>query len=112
MIRRIGKRREVEGVSMIAVLYLTPAQLCARWLGRISEKTLANWRSGKKGPRYKRFGSRILYPSRRVRVSIVERLSLHSVTAMGLLAAMSRAMPSAKSSTSLAGRQASITPRR
>lgn len=47
---------------MIAVLYLTPAQLCARWLGRISEKTLANWRSGKKGPRYKRFGSRILYP--------------------------------------------------
>lgn len=47
---------------MNAMLYLTPAQLCARWLGRISEKTLANWRSGKKGPRYKRFGSRILYP--------------------------------------------------
>lgn len=47
---------------MTAVLYLTPAQLCARWLGRISDKTLANWRSDQKGPRYKRFGSRILYP--------------------------------------------------
>lgn len=44
---------------------LTPKELCARWEGNISDKTLANWRSHKpepKGPRFRRVGNRILYP--------------------------------------------------
>lgn len=47
---------------MSDVLYLTPKALSLRWLGMISEKTLANWRCANKGPRFKRFGSRIMYP--------------------------------------------------
>lgn len=47
---------------MTDVPFLTSKQLCQRWLGRIAEKTLANWRCADKGPRFSRMGSRILYP--------------------------------------------------
>lgn len=46
-------------------LYLTPAEVSARLRGRITVKTLANWRcpSGRgDGPPYLRAGGRILYP--------------------------------------------------
>jgi hypothetical protein len=46
-----------------APIYLSPQELSARWEGRITVKTLANWRSDSagRGPRFKRFGNRILY---------------------------------------------------
>src|SRR5438876_143544 len=42
--------------------YLTPADVSQRLNGRISVKTLANWRSQLKGPAFRRMGGRILYP--------------------------------------------------
>lgn len=42
--------------------YLSPEELTARWRGKISIETLANWRSQKKGPRFTKIGSRVLYP--------------------------------------------------
>lgn len=42
--------------------YLTPAEVSRRLGGRISVKTLANWRSQRKGPPYRRVGGRVLYP--------------------------------------------------
>ncbi|MFD3263124.1 DNA-binding protein [Phenylobacterium ferrooxidans] len=47
-----------------AATYLTPQEVSERWDGRITPKTLANWRCDEvgKGPRFKRFGNRILYP--------------------------------------------------
>ena len=41
--------------------YLTPLQVAERYEGRISVRTLANWRSLGNGPRFSRFGGRILY---------------------------------------------------
>lgn len=48
---------------MTKAVYLSPQELSERWGGKISTKTLANWRSDSdaRGPRYKRFGNRILY---------------------------------------------------
>lgn len=42
--------------------YLTPEQLAARWLNRITPRTLANWRCLGLGPRFRKIGGRILYP--------------------------------------------------
>jgi hypothetical protein len=43
--------------------YLTSAEVSARWSGRISVKTLANWRCVEgMGPDFVRFGGKILYP--------------------------------------------------
>lgn len=44
-----------------ADIFLTPDELIVRWKGRICKKTLANWRGGRNGPKFKRFGNRILY---------------------------------------------------
>lgn len=41
--------------------YLTPAQVAARYEGRISVRTLANWRWSGTGPLFTRVGGRILY---------------------------------------------------
>jgi hypothetical protein len=50
--------------------YLTPKELSDRWERKISVKTLANWRCDPigKGPKFRRFGNKILYP-----VSLVEQ---------------------------------------
>lgn len=40
--------------------YLTAKQLAERW--HLNEQTLANWRHARRGPRYIKVGSRILYP--------------------------------------------------
>lgn len=40
---------------------LSQADLVARWGGRISVRTLANWRSQSNGPRYVKLGGRIAY---------------------------------------------------
>jgi predicted DNA-binding transcriptional regulator AlpA len=42
--------------------YLSPAEVCARLDGLISEKTLANWRcDGNKGPTFIKIGGRVFY---------------------------------------------------
>lgn len=47
--------------------FLTPAELSARWDGRITVRTLANWRSIQSGPPFVKIGGAILY-----RISDVE----------------------------------------
>lgn len=42
--------------------YLTPEELSQRWRGRISTKTLANWRSARRGPAFAKISGRIIYP--------------------------------------------------
>lgn len=46
--------------------YLTPEQVVARFAGRISIRTLANWRYLGNGPSFCRVGGRILYPEDRL----------------------------------------------
>lgn len=41
---------------------LDPAQVSARYNGRISVRTLANWRTQGKGPKFIRRGGKIFYP--------------------------------------------------
>lgn len=41
--------------------FLTPAQLSARWGNTIGTRTLANWRSVGKGPRFTKIGGRVAY---------------------------------------------------
>lgn len=40
--------------------FLTSKEIADRW--RLSDRTLANWRSAGKGPPFIRVGSRVLYP--------------------------------------------------
>ncbi|MBU1699641.1 MAG: helix-turn-helix domain-containing protein [Candidatus Eisenbacteria bacterium] len=49
---------------MSAGMYLTPEEVVERFRGRVSMKTLTNWRAEGKGPTWIRVGGRILYPSR------------------------------------------------
>jgi hypothetical protein len=55
-------------------LNLTPEELAERW--RISKGTLANWRVSGEGPRYIKFGRRVLYPLSEVEA--FERKSLRN----------------------------------
>jgi len=41
--------------------YLTPEEVSARYKGRISVRTLSNWRSSKNGPRYTKLGGAVMY---------------------------------------------------
>jgi hypothetical protein len=43
-------------------LFLTPAELVVRYEGKISTRTLANWRSQGTSPPFTKVGGRILYP--------------------------------------------------
>lgn len=42
--------------------YLTPTDLVERYQGKITKRTLANWRSTGTSPPYTKVGGRILYP--------------------------------------------------
>lgn len=42
--------------------YLTAKELSERWRGRITVGTLKQWRWLKKGPAYRKFGNKVLYP--------------------------------------------------
>lgn len=44
------------------VRYLTPTELSDRYHGRISPRTLSNWRCAGTGPKFVKLGGRILYP--------------------------------------------------
>jgi len=52
--------------------YLKPDELVERWAGRITEGTLANWRSQDKGPKHVILGG-VLYP-----VEIVEKYEIEN----------------------------------
>lgn len=43
--------------------FITPQQLSDRWEGRISARTLANWRSAGNGPPFVKIGGAIVYRS-------------------------------------------------
>lgn len=43
-------------------LYLTAEELCQRYRGQISVRTLANWRCLGIGPKFVKIGGRCLYP--------------------------------------------------
>jgi hypothetical protein len=43
-------------------LFLTPRELAQRYGGRVSVKTLANWRWQGLGPPFVKLGGRVLYP--------------------------------------------------
>lgn len=59
-------------INAISPLYLTPAELCDRWRGQVTPKTLANWRHRGEGPAYVKTGGKILYP-----VDGVQRYEAH-----------------------------------
>lgn len=43
-------------------IFFTANDLAQRWEGRVSVRTMANWRSQATGPRYVKIGGRIVYP--------------------------------------------------
>lgn len=46
--------------------FLTPAEVSARYSGRISVRTLSNWRNLGSGPPYTKLGGKVLYPLERL----------------------------------------------
>lgn len=46
--------------------FLTPAEVSARYNGRISVRTLSNWRNLGSGPPYTKLGGKVLYPLERL----------------------------------------------
>lgn len=46
--------------------YLTPAEVVARFEGRISPQTLSNWRNLGTGPAYLKLGGKVLYPTEKL----------------------------------------------
>lgn len=48
--------------SNIRQLFLTPVEVVDRYHGKISVRTLANWRSAGISPPFSKIGGRILYP--------------------------------------------------
>lgn len=45
-------------------LFLTPSELVERYNGKVTVRTLANWRSAGISPPFTKVGGRILYPLR------------------------------------------------
>lgn len=43
-------------------VYLTPLEVVERYKGKITERTLANWRSSGISPPYTKINGRVLYP--------------------------------------------------
>lgn len=41
--------------------FFTPSELSRRYDGKISTRTLANWRNRKEGPKYTKLGGKVLY---------------------------------------------------
>jgi hypothetical protein len=74
--------------------FLTPEELTQRYKGRISLRTLANWRSTGDGPIYTKIGGRVLYAlsavknweqSRRARQDRAKESGWHSSMLPGLV---------------------------
>lgn len=42
--------------------FLTPDEVVARWSGRVTARTLANWRSQGRSPPYLKLNGAIMYP--------------------------------------------------
>lgn len=54
---------------------LSPSELAARYKGRVTERTLANWRSTGQGPRFIKVGGRVMYPAEAVQTWEDRRMS-------------------------------------
>ena len=53
--------------EMLQEVYLTPAEVSQRYGGKISTRTLSNWRSnGGCGPDFCKIGGRVMYPLSRI----------------------------------------------
>jgi len=52
---------ESESPTRLSSDFITPEELVERYRGRISLRTLSNWRYANRGPKYHRLGNRILY---------------------------------------------------
>ncbi|WP_417841996.1 hypothetical protein [Terasakiella sp.] len=48
-------------------VFITPAQLTARWGGQLKVGTLANWRHRKIGPPFAKLGNAVMYPLDRLK---------------------------------------------
>ena len=71
--------------------YITPEELVARYKGRISVKTLANWRTKGGGPEYTKIGGKIMYCM--THVINWERMRTYAATAKRSASALSSAVP-------------------
>ena len=54
---------------------LSPKDLSERYKGRVTERTLANWRSTGQGPRFVKIGGRVMFPVDQVKEWEERRMS-------------------------------------
>lgn len=66
--------------------FLNPQELSERWGGRISTRTLANWRSSGSGPPFTKVGGAILYRIDKV-VEFENRNTVNSTSQYGSISA-------------------------
>jgi hypothetical protein len=72
--------------------YFTPAELVERYEGKITVRTLANWRSAGTSPPFTKVGGRILYPVKELfeweRKRTVQSTSMYGRVALLLTCAL------------------------
>jgi hypothetical protein len=66
-------------VPAVDTEFLTPAEVAARWNGRIGVRTLNNWRSTGNGPPFTKIGGAVLYPKDKL-VAWEESNTVHSTS--------------------------------
>ena len=54
---------KTESEMPVASELMSPDELVARYKGRVTVRTLANWRSTGQGPRFVKVGGRVMYPA-------------------------------------------------
>jgi predicted DNA-binding transcriptional regulator AlpA len=60
--------------------FLTPSQLAKRWENIVSRGTIDQWRAKRRGPKFIRLGSRIVYAISDVEDYEKQRLSTHDTS--------------------------------
>lgn len=68
-------------------LFLTPEEVAERYQGKVTARTLANWRSQGISPPYTKVGGRILYPLREL-IEWEKRRTVNSTSCYAKLAAL------------------------
>jgi hypothetical protein len=66
--------------------FLSPQELSDRWGGRISVRTLANWRTQGSGPAFTKIGGAVLYPYEKL-AAWEERSTVNSTSQYGSIGA-------------------------
>lgn len=51
----------MSAAAKAAPVFLSPAELSARWNGAVAPSTLALWRTQKSGPAYTKLGGKVFY---------------------------------------------------